>query len=83
LTLRFPDGDVEHRSTNGELPVGTLIRTRGTRWRVREVLGFVVMLEHAEASADSAVDGAPTPSGPTAIPAADDEPLIVEVVSAA
>ena len=29
ILLRFPDGDVEYRSTGGELPVGVLVRSRG------------------------------------------------------
>jgi len=36
LLLRFPDGDVEYRSTRGELSVGAVIRSRGAKWRVRE-----------------------------------------------
>ena len=39
LILRFPDGDVEHRTTRGELPIGTLLRTRGALWRVRSTTG--------------------------------------------
>jgi hypothetical protein len=32
LRLRFPDGDVELRWTTKELPVGILVRSRGTLW---------------------------------------------------
>ena len=36
LILRFPDGAVEYRSTRGEVPIGTLVRSRGSLWRVRQ-----------------------------------------------
>ena len=81
LTLRFPDGDVEHRSTRGELTLGAVIRARGALWRVREYLGQTVLLEPAE---PLPVDGAPTPSAPTVIPTGlGDDPLTVEILSAA
>jgi len=62
--------------------VGTLIRARGTVWRVRDYKGSqTVLLEPVE---EEPVDGAPTPTVPTIVPAAlGDEPLIVEILSAA
>ena len=60
--------------------MGTLIRARGTLWRVREHLGLAVFLESAE---EEPVDGAPTPSTPKVMPAGLDEPLTVEILSAA
>ncbi len=81
MTLRFPDGDVEHRSTPEELPVGAVIRARRTLWRVQEHVGQTVFLEAVEE--DEPVDGAPTPSTPQVVPAGLDEPLTVEILSAA
>jgi hypothetical protein len=81
LILRFPDGDVEHRSTPRELTVGTRIRARGTLWRVTARTGNAVHLEPYE---EEAVDGAPTPTVSTIVPTAlGDEPLIIEILSAA
>ena len=76
LLLRFPDGDVEWRSTRGELPIGTLIRARGTLWRVREFNGDAAYLEEAEAQAGPV-------GGPPVIPdALGDTPLTVEMLPA-
>jgi hypothetical protein len=47
---------------------------------VREHLGLAVFLESAE---EEPVDGAPTPSTPKVMPAGLDEPLTVEILSAA
>jgi hypothetical protein len=47
LRLRFPDGDVEIRWTDAELPVGVLVRSRGTIWRVKSRVGESVVLEPA------------------------------------
>jgi hypothetical protein len=81
LTLRFPDGDVEHRSALGELPVGTRIRARGALWRVTRCAGSTVRLEAYE---EDPVNGVPTPTAPAIIPTAlSDEPLVVEILSAA
>jgi len=80
LLLRFPDGDVEYRSTV-ELPVGTVIRSRGTVWRVREYVRNAAVLEAVDMPA---VDGAPTPSGLTIVPTGlGEEPLTVEILAAA
>jgi hypothetical protein len=44
LRLRFPDGDVELRWTTKELPVGILVRSRGTLWPVsRHERGSIVL----------------------------------------
>ena len=45
LLLRFPDGDVEYRSTRGELPVGTRVRARGSEWRIARYQGTCAYLE--------------------------------------
>lgn len=71
VTLRFPDGDVEHRSKRGELPIGTLIRSRGTHWRVTAFSGVIALLEPADPPAGPA--GAPT-TIPT--PFGDDTPTV-------
>ena len=47
LRLRFPDGDVEIRWTDTELPVGVLVRSRGAVWVVKESKDGSVMLEPA------------------------------------
>jgi hypothetical protein len=47
LRLRFPDGDVEIRWTDEELPVGVLVRSRGTVWVVKESRDGSVLLEPA------------------------------------
>jgi hypothetical protein len=47
LRLRFPDGDVEIRWTDKELPVGVLVRSRGAVWVVKESRDGSVMLEPA------------------------------------
>jgi hypothetical protein len=81
LTLRFPDGDVEHRSTRGELPVGTLIRARGTLWRIRDFVGAAAILELAEADQDGADGAHGASTGPLVKPAPlGDMPLTFEVV---
>ena len=54
LILRFPDGDVEHRTTRGELPVGALVRARGALWRVKSYRGPAATLEPADPSSDGA-----------------------------
>lgn len=79
LILRFPDGDVEYRSTRGDLPIGAQVRSRGCLWRIREFTATgAAILEAAE------VPGQGTPGGrmvnPTPI---GDEPLTVEVLAAA
>ena len=78
--LRFPDGDFEYRSTRGELPVGTLLRARGSLWRVRRFEGNSAFLESAEASVDVETHGGP--SGPLVIPdPLGDKPLTLEVIA--
>ena len=47
LRLRFPDGDVEIRWTDKELPVGVLVRSRGAVWVVKESRDRSVLLEPA------------------------------------
>jgi hypothetical protein len=76
LALRFPDGDVEYRSTLGELPIGTQIRARGTLWRIREFgENGIAILELAVVPGEGTAGGStvnPTPIG--------DEPMIIEVL---
>jgi hypothetical protein len=76
LRLRFPDGDVELRWTTDKLPVGVLVRSRGTLWRVRRHDRGTVVLEPASA-ADQAKHGPvvkPTPLG-------DDESILLETIN--
>jgi hypothetical protein len=75
LILRFPDGDVEHRSTRGELPVGTELRSRGALWRISRYVGDAAMLESAERSdpAGGAPSVIPSPLG--------DDPITLEVLA--
>ncbi|HEX2426407.1 MAG TPA: hypothetical protein VHI53_00670 [Gaiellaceae bacterium] len=78
MILRFPDGDVEYRSTRGELPTGALVRARGTTWRVRSFTGRVALLE----SAEQPVDGDGAGGGPVVIPTPlGDQPLTLEILS--
>jgi len=75
--LRFPDGESEWRSTRGELPIGTLVRSRGALWRVRDYDGDALLLEEASLEAQ-ALHGPvvrPSPLG--------DEPTLLEAVTAA
>ncbi|HYH61247.1 MAG TPA: hypothetical protein VD766_05225 [Solirubrobacterales bacterium] len=77
VLLRFPDGEIEWRSTRGELPTGVLVRSRGTLWRVRDHDGDAVILEEASLD-DQASHGpvtTPTPIG--------DRPVLLETVLAA
>lgn len=77
LLLRFPDGDVEYRSTRGELPVGAVIRSRGSMWRIQRYERTTAFLEPVD-------DPAGAPPGPTLSPTGlGDEPLTVEILSAA
>ncbi len=74
LLLRFPDGDVEYRSTGSVLPVGVLVRSRGALWRVRAHEHGAVILAEASLE-DQASHGpvtAPTPIG--------DRPVLLETV---
>ena len=74
VLLRFPDGDVEWRSTRGELPVGVLVRSRGALWRVRAHERGAVILEEASLE-DQASHGpvtTPTPIG--------DRPVLLETI---
>ena len=74
-TFRFPDGDVEHPSTPDEVPVGTLIRSRGTLWRVARLEGSSVFLDAADPQPGP--DGGPVV---TATPLAEGQPTF-EVVT--
>jgi len=77
VLLRFPDGDVEWRSTRRELPTGVLVRSRGALWRVRDYDGDAVILEEASLE-DQASHGpvtTPTPIG--------DRPVLLETILAA
>jgi hypothetical protein len=79
LGLRFPDGDIEYRSTRGELPIGAQVRARGCLWRVREYgENGIAILESAE------VPGQGTPGSRTVNPTPiGDEPMTIEVLAAA
>jgi hypothetical protein len=59
LRLRFPDGDVEIRWAQTELPVGVLVRSRGVMWRVKSSSKGSVVLE--EALPDAQAPGTPAP----------------------
>ena len=48
LRLRFPDGEVEIRWTDEELPVGVLVRSRGVVWVVKDTRNGSVFLEPAK-----------------------------------
>jgi hypothetical protein len=65
LRLRFPDGDVELRWSNKELPVGVLVRSRGALWRVSSSDERGVILEPAspEDQARFGPEVKPTPLG--------------------
>ena len=72
--LRFPDGDVEWRSTSKELPIGVLVRSRGALWRVQAHEGGAVILKEASLE-DQASHGpvtTPTPIG--------DRPVLLETI---
>jgi hypothetical protein len=74
VTLRFPDGEVEYRSTRGELPIGVLVRSRGTYWRVSRYVEGTAFLEPA--SADD-----PFQHGPKVTPSPlGDEPFLLETI---
>ena len=79
LILRFPDGDVEWRTTHEALPVGAKIRARGTLWRIRGYSeGGAAILEVFE------VPGQGTPGSRTVKPIPiGDEPMTIEVLAAA
>ena len=78
LLLRFPDGDVEYRSTLADIVEGTQVRARGTSWRVRSINGLTVTLEAVETAAP---DGAS--AGPVVIPdPLGDKPLTFEILAA-
>jgi hypothetical protein len=48
LKLRFPDGSVEIRWSNKDLPpVGALVRSRGSLWRVRDYTKETLFLDAA------------------------------------
>jgi hypothetical protein len=74
--LRFPDGDVEYRSTRGELPVGTHVRSSGSVWRVREFSGSAAILEPVESDdLTGAAGGSAITPGPLG-----DQPLTFEIL---
>jgi hypothetical protein len=75
LRLRFPDGEVEIRWNTGALPVGVLVRSRGTLWRVSRHEAGAVILEPAspEVQAQHGPVVKPTPLG-------DDESVLLETV---
>jgi hypothetical protein len=74
LRLRFPDGDVEIRWTSNELPVGVLVRSRGSVWRVSRREEETVILEPAspEEQASHGPVVRPTPLG--------DAPVFLETI---
>jgi len=77
LLLRFPDGDVEYRSTLADVVEGTRVRARGTSWRVRSINGLTVTLEAIDTMAP---DGAS--AGPVVVPdPLGDKPLTLEILA--
>jgi len=79
LALRFPDGEVEFRSTRGDLPIGAQVRARGCLWRVREyTANGAAILESAESPGEGAAGGPVVVPGPLG-----DTPLTVEILAAA
>ena len=74
ILLRFPDGDVEYRSSGSELPVGVLVRSRGALWRVRAHERGAVIL--AEASLDDQASHGPV-TAPTPI---GERPVLLETI---
>ena len=73
VLLRFPDGDVEYRSSASEFPVGVLVRSRGALWRVRAhgANGAVILAEASpEDQASHGPVTKPTPIG--------DQPILLE-----
>ena len=76
--IRFPDGDVEYRTTRGELPLGTVLVSRGVHWRVVRYDGETALVALADARGSRARTGsaaAPSPLGP--------EPPTLEVMTSA
>lgn len=74
VILRFPDGEVEWRSASVELPVGTLVRSRGALWRVRSSDDGTVVLDEASPE-DQVMHGPvmkPSPLG--------DESILLETI---
>lgn len=77
LRLRFPDGEVEIRWTDEEVPVGVLVRSRGALWVVKS-------------SSNAAIDLAPAPPevqaqhGPMVKPSplGEDEVLLEAIIDA-
>jgi hypothetical protein len=47
LRLRFPDGEVQIRWTDRPLPIGVLVRSRGSVWVVKDSRNGSVFLEPA------------------------------------
>jgi len=79
LILRFPDGDVEYRTTRGELPIGAQVRARGCLWRIREYTeSGAAILERAEVPGEGTAGGRTVNPGPIG-----DEPMTIEVLVAA
>jgi hypothetical protein len=74
VILRFPDGDAEWRTTRGELPIGTLVRSRGALWRVRAYEGHAVFLAPASPE-DQAMHGPVTKPSPLG-----DEQILLETI---
>ena len=62
--------------------MGTLIRTRGTVWRVRELLGVVVVLESPETESGDPATGTPGVRSINPSPLGE-EPLTIDVLSVA
>lgn len=49
VRIRFPDGEIEYRTTRGQLEVGTRINSRGVIWRVTGYDRHTVLVERADA----------------------------------
>jgi hypothetical protein len=85
--LRFPDGDAEYRTTQVDLKVGTIIRSRGQDWVIASVTDGLAMLEWPEVVGDGAsADG--EGQAPVQLPAAPstkrsivgDDPIVLEAL---
>jgi hypothetical protein len=75
--IRFPDGDVEYRTTRSALEVGARIRSRGVVWRVTGYDGSTVLVVRDESiSVAPSIDQAlPYPLGV--------EPPTIEILAVA
>jgi hypothetical protein len=77
--VRYPDGEREYRTINGELSTGAIIRARGVLWEVTEIHD-----ERTLVVATHTVDEAAPAAEPATLPTPlDDEPLTLDVMTVA